>query len=175
MRTTLKATCVKTTRSVSPVLRVYRWRASRWDGRRAARRSQLWEESPGALQLSSPRRSPTRRCRRQTCPPGVGLSAGTQAWGKGLRLKSTSSPECMCKCMHTLFVCWLLLYSTLVLSWADSLRLHVILHERIAFYSAFLIIHRSGAFAALTWLVPHAAISVHSTRTLTCMHPCSHT
>ena len=102
--------------------------------------------------------------------------------GRGLRLKFTSSPECMCKCMHTLFVCWSLLYSAILLSWADSLHLHVILHEWIAFYSTFLIIHRSGAFAALTWLVPHetAAISMHSMHThmhapmLTHINTCTH-
>ena len=53
------------------------------------------------------------------------------------------------------------------LSWADSLRSHVVLHEcRLAFYSAFFFffffnIHRSGVITALAWLVPHetAAIS----------------
>ena len=33
---------------------------------------------------------------------------------------------------------WSLLYSAILRSWADSLRSHVILHEWIAFYSAFL-------------------------------------
>ena len=47
------------------------------------------------------------------------------------------------------------------LSPADSLRSHVILHEWLAFYSAFFNIHRSGVLSALAWLVPHetAAIS----------------
>ena len=31
---------------------------------------------------------------------------------------------------------------------------HVILHEGLAFYSAFLNIHRSGVLTALAWLVP---------------------
>ena len=33
--------------------------------------------------------------------------------------------------------CWLLLYSAILHSWADSVHLHVVLHEWIAFYSAF--------------------------------------
>ena len=49
---------------------------------------------------------------------------------------------------------WSLLYSAILRSWADSLRSHVILHEWIAFYSAFLNIHRSGVLTALAWLVP---------------------
>ena len=38
---------------------------------------------------------------------------------------------------------------------ADSLRSHVTLHEWLAFYCAFLNIHRSGVLTALAWLVPH--------------------
>ena len=47
----------------------------------------------------------------------------------------------------------------------------MILHEWIAFYSAFLNIHRSGALTALAWLVPHetAAISARSVYTI---QPC---
>ena len=44
---------------------------------------------------------------------------------------------------------WSLLYSAILRSWADSLRLHVILHEWIAFYGTFLNIHRSGVLTAL--------------------------
>ena len=44
---------------------------------------------------------------------------------------------------------WLLLYSAILRSRADSLRSHVILHEWLAFYSAFLNIHRSGVLTAL--------------------------
>ena len=61
---------------------------------------------------------------------------------------------------------WLLyiaLFSTLELThW--PLRSHVILHEWLAFYSAFLNLHQSGV---LTWLVPHetAAISAQVLRT----------
>ena len=48
-------------------------------------------------------------------------------------------------CTHSLsrhthmyyYYCWLLLYSAILRSQADSLLLHVILHEWIAFYSAF--------------------------------------
>ena len=56
---------------------------------------------------------------------------------------------------------WLLLYSAVLSSRADSLRSHVILHEWLAFYSAFWNIHRSGVLTELAWLVPHetAAIS----------------
>ena len=48
----------------------------------------------------------------------------------------------------------------------------MILHEWIAFYSAFLNIHRSGVLTALAWLVPHetAAISARSVYTI---QPCT--
>ena len=55
---------------------------------------------------------------------------------------------------------WLLLCSAILHSRADSLSLHVILHEWQAFYSAFLNIHRSGVLTALAWLVPHETAAV---------------
>ena len=55
---------------------------------------------------------------------------------------------------------WLLLYSAVLCSRADSLHLHVILHEWLAFYSAFLNIHHSGVLTALAWLVPHETAAV---------------
>jgi len=57
---------------------------------------------------------------------------------------------------------WSLLYSAILRSWADSLRSHVILHEWIAFYSAFLNIHRSGVLTALAWLVPQESAARES-------------
>ena len=59
---------------------------------------------------------------------------------------------------YWLMIAYMPLFSAL---WADSLRSHAILHEWLAFYSAFLNIHRSGVLTALAWLVPHeiAAIS----------------
>ena len=62
----------------------------------------------------------------------------------------------------------LALCSAILRSRADSLRSHVILHERLAFYSAFLNIHRSGVLTALAWLVPHetAAISARCVYTV---------
>jgi len=53
-----------------------------------------------------------------------------------------------------------------------SLRSHVGLHESLAFYSAFLNIHRSGVLRALTWLVPHetAAVSAGSVYTIQPRH-----
>ena len=68
--------------------------------------------------------------------------------------------------------CWSLLYSAILCSQADSLRLHVILHEWVAFYSAFLTVHQSGVLTALAWLVPHeiAAILAHSVYTI---QPCT--
>ena len=73
---------------------------------------------------------------------------------------------------------WSLLYSAILRSRADSLRSHVILHERIAIYSAFFIfyflfnIHRSDVLTALAWLVPKetAAISARSVYTI---QPCT--
>ena len=57
-------------------------------------------------------------------------------------------------------VCWSLLYSTVLRSRADSLRSHVIRHEWLAFYSAFLNIYRNGVLTTLTWLVPHETAAV---------------
>ena len=61
-----------------------------------------------------------------------------------------------------------LLYSAILRSRADSLRSHAILHERIAFCSAFLTIHRSDVLTALAWLAPRetAAISARSVYTI---------
>ena len=53
-----------------------------------------------------------------------------------------------------------LLYNAILCSWADSLCSHVILHKWLAFYSAFLNIHRSGVLTALAWLVPHETVAV---------------
>ena len=56
------------------------------------------------------------------------------------------------------------IYDWWSLSSADSLHLHVVLHEWLAFYSflGFLNIYQSGVLTVLAWLVPHetAAISV---------------
>ena len=77
-----------------------------------------------------------------------------------------------CRVLSFCCCCWSLLYSAIFRSQADSLRLHVILHEWIAFYSTFLNIHQSGILTALAWLVPHetAAISVRSVYTI---QPCT--
>ena len=56
---------------------------------------------------------------------------------------------------------WLLLYSTILCSRADSLCSHVILHEWLTFYSTFVFtIHRSGVLTALAWLVPHETTAI---------------
>ena len=71
----------------------------------------------------------------------------------------------MQRCPHlqrTNVLYWSLLYSAILRSWADSLRSHVILHEWIAFYSAFLNIHRSGVLTALAWLVPQESAARES-------------
>ena len=52
------------------------------------------------------------------------------------------------------------LYSAILHSRADSLHSHVILHEWLAFYSAFLNIHWSGVLTALAQLVPHETAAV---------------
>ena len=56
----------------------------------------------------------------------------------------------------------------------DSLRSHVVLHECLAFYSAFkkINIHRSGVLTVLAWLVPHetAAVLARSVHTI---QPCT--
>ena len=80
---------------------------------------------------------------------------------------------CTCALSAWKFYCYCsLLYSAILRSRADSLRSHVILHEWVAFDSAFLNIHRSGVLTALAWLVPHeiAAISARSVYTI---QPCT--
>jgi len=62
--------------------------------------------------------------------------------------------------MYCCCCCWSLLDSAVLRSRADSLRSHVILHEWLTFYSAFLNIHRSGVLTALTWLVPRETAAV---------------
>ena len=47
----------------------------------------------------------------------------------------------------------------------------MILHEWIAFYSAFLNIHRSGVLTALTWLVPNETAAI-SARLVYTIQPC---
>ena len=53
-------------------------------------------------------------------------------------------------------------YIALFSALEHSLRLHVILHEWIAFHSAFLNIHRSGILTALAWLVPQESAARES-------------
>ena len=68
--------------------------------------------------------------------------------------------------------CWSLLHSAILRSQADSLHLHMILHEWLAFYSTLLNIHRSGVLTAMAWPVPHetATILVRSVYTI---QPCT--
>ena len=63
-------------------------------------------------------------------------------------------------------------YIALFSALEQTLRSHEILHEWIAFYSAFFNIHRSGVLTALAWLVPQetAAISARSVYTI---QPCT--
>ena len=51
-------------------------------------------------------------------------------------------------------------HQLIIISWADSLRLYVVLHEWLAFIARFLNIHRSGVLTALAWLVPHETAAV---------------
>ena len=67
--------------------------------------------------------------------------------------------------------CWLLLYSAILRSQADSLRSHVILHEWLAFYSAFLNTHWIGVLMVLIWLVPHETATVSACSVYT-IQPC---
>ena len=59
------------------------------------------------------------------------------------------------------FCCWSLSYNAILRCRADSLRSRVILHEWIAFYSAFSNIHRSGVLTALAWPVVVVSTSEH--------------
>ena len=83
-----------------------------------------------------------------------------------MRLVRTDSPGRPPRLSHSSWTMWgwiwwwLLLYSAILGSRADSLRSHVILYEWLAFYSAFLNVHRSGVLTALAWLVPHETAAV---------------
>ena len=68
------------------------------------------------------------------------------------KTKLTPLPVFASCCNSDLVVVWSLLYSAILCSWADLLRLHVILREGLAFHSAFLNTHRSGVLTALMWL-----------------------
>ena len=70
------------------------------------------------------------------------------------------------------FYYWSLLYSAVLRFQADSLRSHVILHEWIAFYSAFLNLHRSGVRTALAWLVQQEKTAI-SARSVYTIQPCT--
>ena len=70
---------------------------------------------------------------------------------RSLRQKWRWHWQVTAKHAYNYYYYWSLLYSTILRSWADSLHLHVILHEWIAFYSTFLNIHRSGVLTALAW------------------------
>ena len=78
--------------------------------------------------------------------------------------------------LHTLQVtcchCWSLSYSTILCSWANSLRSHVIPHEWTAFYSTLLNIYQSGAFTVLAWLVPHETAAILACSVYT-IQPCT--
>ena len=74
-----------------------------------------------------------------------------------------------------LFCCWSILYSSILRTRPDWLRSQVILPEWIAFYSAFLNIHRSGVLTALAKLVLHGtlAISAISAYSVYTIQPCT--
>ena len=80
---------------------------------------------------------------------------------KKLIIKNTLKITCSIEFLFYYYY-WLLLCSAILRSWADSLRSHVILHEWIASYSAFLNIHRSGVLTALAWLVPQKSAARES-------------
>ena len=76
-------------------------------------------------------------------------------------------------CIYHRFTCWSLLYSAVLRSWANSLRLHVILHEWTAFYSTSVLnIHRSGVLTVLVLLVPHKTDTI-SARYVYTIQPCT--
>ena len=71
------------------------------------------------------------------------------------------------------FTCWSLLYSAVLHSWANSLRLHVILHEWTAFYTTSVLnIHRSGVHTVLVLLVPHETDTILARYVYT-IQPCT--
>ena len=79
---------------------------------------------------------------------------------------------------HDYYYYWSLWYSAILRRRADSLRSHMILHEWIAFYSAFFFglffnIHRSGVFTALAWLVPQETAASLSLSLSYTIQPCT--
>ena len=66
----------------------------------------------------------------------------------------------------------LLWYRAILHSRADSLCLHVILREWLAFCSAFLNVHRSGVLTVLAWLVPRETAAVLASSVYT-IQPCT--
>ena len=75
--------------------------------------------------------------------------------------------------IHHRFTCWSLLYSAVLRSWANSQRLHVILHEWTAFYSTSVLnIHGSGVLTVLVLLVPHETDTISACYVYT-IQPCT--
>ena len=98
-------------------------------------------------------------------------------WCEEIRpLNDLRTISCMPTCVSfntgSYYYYWLLLYSAILRSWADSLRSHVIVQEWIAFYSAFLNIHRSGVLTALARLVPQESAAILA-RSVYTIQPCT--
>ena len=112
-----------------------------------------------ALAYSRTALHPNSKHRFSTCflQTLLSLVVSRQAWPSGKALGwSAEGPR------FDIYIYWSLLYSAILRSWADSRRSHVILHEWIASYSAFLKIHRSGVLTALAWMVPQESAARES-------------
>ena len=89
-------------------------------------------------------------CTRPLC--SLCVATTLSAWLAGLRQAHSWILQWN-SCFYLVWEgCWSLLFSAALCSRADSLCLHVILHEWLAFYSTFMNIHESGVLSALTWL-----------------------
>ena len=71
--------------------------------------------------------------------------------GGGTKKKSAGCiGACLCTRVYIYIYMLIALYSAIIRSRENSLRLRVILHESLTFYRAFLNIHSNGVLTALT-------------------------
>ena len=104
-----------------------------------------------------------------SCPQSSSRYPHSCTWISYSHLSQESDPEnmCVCVCVYA-WACvylwhyyWSHLYSVILCSRADSLHLHVILHEWTAFYNTFLNIHWSGVLTALADICIHIYIHTY--------------
>ena len=140
----------------------------KWRGTRSRLCQGLWVarwcRGAQSWRVQSPQSPPDPRASRPGCSPPPRSPQGPERWLQqwGMWLRGGSCLQRKKENVREWQWWWwfLLIYSDILCSWADSLHLHVILHEWLDFYCVFLNIHRSGVLTALAWLVPHETAAV---------------